>query len=181
MNYKGLDYKTRWIEYPDIASTLSPLQVLSKPGLHTLTASSVEENVRKIFSDMPYSVPAVQLPDGSYVMDSGNIAKRLEQDNPSPGLHLDHPIFDEVDQAVVKVKDALKGICMPKVPLNLLNETSKSYFEKTRAERFGKPLSQLAADEGGEEAWLAALPSIKALGELYKKNDGPFVLGKEGK
>jgi hypothetical protein len=81
---------------------------------------------------------------------------------------------------VIKVKDALKGICMPKVPLNLLNEASKGYFEKTRAERFGKPLTQLATDEGGEEAWLAAVPHIKALGELYKKHGGPFALGKEG-
>lgn len=28
LNFKGLEYETRWVEYPDIKSTISPQYVL---------------------------------------------------------------------------------------------------------------------------------------------------------
>jgi len=59
-----------------------------------------------------------------------------------------------------------------------LNPSSKEYFERTRHERLGKPLAQIAQESGGEEAWMAAIPELKELGALLKAEGGPFVMGK---
>ncbi|TVY31332.1 Glutathione S-transferase-like protein [Lachnellula subtilissima] len=71
-----------------------------------------------------------------------------------------------------------RGLWQPAVPANLLNPSSKEYFERTRHERLGKPLAQLAQESGGEEAWMAAMPEMKELGALLKAEGGPFVMGK---
>jgi len=66
------------------------------------------------------------------------------------------------------------------VPKRLLNEPSREYFERTRKERLGKSLDVFAKEEGGEEAWVEAMPGIKGLGEVLGREEGPYVLGKEG-
>lgn len=62
-----------------------------------------------------------------------------------------------------------------------MNSSSKEYFERTRQGKLGKFLEEFQAQEGGEEAWISALPSLKALGEVLKKQGGPFVMGKTRK
>lgn len=111
-------------------------------------------------------------------MDSKLIAARLEQDYPAPSLSLDSPILQEVYKLIRDIANPTYAVWMPKVPENLLNEPSKEYFYRTREEGVGKPLAVYAKEEGGEEAWIEVLPSIRALGELVKKNGGPFIMGK---
>lgn len=67
---------------------------------------------------------------------------------------------------------------MPLVPVNLLSEYSSEYFHRTREESVGKSLKQYMAEEGGEEAWIEALPAAVKLGQLLKANGGPFLNGK---
>ncbi len=131
--------------------------------------------------ETPYTLPALQLPDGTYIMDSKLIAKRLELDYPSPSLHLDSPILPEAYQLVANISKPLHAVWMPKVPVNLLNPPSSEYFHRTREENVGKPLSVYAKEKGGEKAWIAALPAINTLAEVVKKNGGPFVMGKTRK
>lgn len=126
---------------------------------------------------MAYTIPAVQFPDGTYIMDSRPIAQRLEKDHPTPSLHLDSPILPEVAKLLPGIRDPLRGVWLPKVPANLLPERSREYFVRTREKRWGKPLAQVQAEHGGEEAWIEAMPGIKALGEVVKANGGPFVMG----
>lgn len=142
---------------------------------------SVEPNVIKLKHEAPYSLPAVKFPDGIYVMDSRKIADRLEKDHPLPSFKLDDPAFSEVLQYLPKISEALRGIWMPKVPAKLLNDRSAEYFTRTRAERFGKSLTEIAQEQGGEEAWMEALPPIKELGQVLARHEGPFVLGEDGK
>ncbi|KAH7309250.1 hypothetical protein BKA65DRAFT_519492 [Rhexocercosporidium sp. MPI-PUGE-AT-0058] len=160
LNFKGIDYKTEWVEYPDIKSRLSP---------------HVPPNTT---SDTEYTIPAVQFSDGKYIMGSTPIAERLEKEYPSPSLHLDSPIIGEVYSVIGKITETLRAVWLPRVPVNLLNECSSEYFHRTREAFIGKPLTQYMKEEGGEEAWVEALPAIKALGELVKKNGGPYVMGK---
>ncbi|KAH9213322.1 putative glutathione S-transferase [Leptodontidium sp. 2 PMI_412] len=160
LNFKGIDYKTEWVEYPDIKARLSP-HVPANPAPGT-----------------EYTIPAVQFSDGKYIMDSKPIAERLEKDYPSPSLYLDSPILEEVYPAIGKIAMPLRAVWLPRVPVNLLNERSSEYFHRTREQGIGKPLTQFMKEEGGEEAWVEALPAIKALGELVKKNGGPYVMGK---
>ncbi|KAL2066015.1 hypothetical protein VTL71DRAFT_2086 [Oculimacula yallundae] len=160
LNFKGIDYKTEWVEYPDIKARLSPHVTPNSPP------------------DTEYTIPAAQFPDGTYIMDSKPIADRLEKDYPTPSLHLDSPILQEVYPAMGKVGGHLHAVWKPRVPINLLSERSSEYFHRTREQQLGKPLAQFMEEEGGEEAWIAALPAIKELGELVKRNGGPYVLGK---
>ena len=112
-------------------------------------------------------------------MDSQPIASRLEKDHPSPSLHLDSAVLKEVEQLVPKFREPLRPVWMPSV-LNILPDRSAEYFERTRSKTVGKPLQEYAKSDGGEEAWIAALPRLKELGELIKKEGGPYVMGKDG-
>jgi hypothetical protein len=110
-------------------------------------------------------------------MDSKEIAARLEKDYPEPPLYLDSPILEEVMKLGNKIMSPIKAITNAGVYTNLLPNRSKEYFGRTREQKFGKPILQLAKENGGEEAWLEALPGIKELMELLKVNGGPFVMG----
>ena len=159
LNYKKLPYKTTWMEYPELAPTLKGLGVAPN-----------EEGP-------PYTSPTVRFPDGTFAMDTKKIAAELEKRHPSPSMHLDSSIIAEVEAAWLKFFTAIRGVFMPKIPQNLLNPTSATYFEETRAKRFGMPLSELGRTSGGESAWQAAEPALKELGDILKRNGGPFTLG----
>jgi glutathione S-transferase len=61
----------------------------------------------------------------------------------------------------------------------LLSERSAEYFQRTRKERFGMTLDELARSEkGGEAAWENAKPSIQEIvAILHEHGKGPYVLG----
>lgn len=118
--------------------------------------------------------------DDDYLMDSKNIANRLERDHPSPSMHLDSPLLKNVEDLMPNIVMPMRGIWMPLVPRNLLNECSREYFERTRCERLGMSLSEFMEKEGGEDAWVKSTPGLKELGDLIEKEGGPFVMGKTG-
>lgn len=127
-----------------------------------------------------YSIPAVRMPDGSYIMDSRNIADALEALKPEPSLRLDSGYVERTQEAVLATHKALAPNVMPRIPERLLNPRSAEYFAATRAKRFGMPLEQLATSPlAGKKAWENAKPSIDELvAILHEHEDGPFVLGK---
>ncbi|KAL9047218.1 MAG: hypothetical protein Q9214_000156 [Letrouitia sp. 1 TL-2023] len=159
LNFKGIDYQTKWLEYPDVAPTISSLGLLSNPEA------------------TPYTVPTVHLPNGEYVMDSRKIVEKLEQLHPSPSLHLDSPSLSKIEELWPKAIIPLRGCLMPKIPRALLNEASLDYFYRTREQRFGMPLDQLEKEHGGDSAWEEARPAIEEVGKLLKAEGGPFILG----
>jgi glutathione S-transferase len=165
LNFKRIPYKTSWVEYPDMAAQFKSY------GL----APTAEK------SPSGYSCPMVRLPDGSYVMDSRKIADALETLQPEPSLKLDSGYVERVQKAVLDIGAALTPIMIPRVPEMLLTPASAEYFYRTRKERFGMSLPELAASEkAGEAAWEKAAPAVKELvGILKEHEDGPFVLGKE--
>lgn len=127
-----------------------------------------------------YSSPMVQLPDGSYVMDSRHIADALEILKPEPSLQLNSGYVERVQKVVLDIGQSLAPITIPRVPELLLNPSSAAYFQETRAKRFGMTLAELAqSDKAGEAAWEKAQPSIEDLIKiLHEHEDGPFILGK---
>lgn len=114
-------------------------------------------------------------------MDSRKIADVLEKEYPSPPLHLDSPIVKKVEELAPQCITTLGPVFLPRVPRCVLNPPSVEYFERTRAARFGMPLSQLEKEKGGESAWKAAEPKWKELGTLLKAEGGPFFMGKTGR
>ena len=126
-----------------------------------------------------YSSPMVQLPDGTFVMDSRRIADALEALQPEPSLRLDSGFVERTQKAVLDVGGALTPICIPRVPELLLNPPSAEYFQRTRAVRFGMTLDELAKSEkAGEAAWEKAKPGIEEIiAILHEHEEGPYVLG----
>ena len=133
---------------------------------------------------MAYTSPTVRFPSydrpsgPQWVMDSRKIAAALEEKHPDPPLHLDSLILPKVEAIIGKIMPALGPIILPRVPRNILNERSKSYFEKTRAERCGMTLDELEkSGKGGEKAYDNAMPHLKELAELLNETKGPFFMG----
>lgn len=118
------------------------------------------------------------MPDGKYIMDSENIAKELETLQPSPSLHLESSATKEVAKIIGEIMGPSRPIWMHLVPPNLLNPSSVEFFESTRRQRLGMSLAEYAKKEGGEKPWEALTPLFKRLGEVLRREDGPFVMGK---
>lgn len=89
------------------------------------------------------------------------------------------------DPIILKVRDMpvvapLRKLILPKVPRNLLNESSAEYFYRTREAAFGMPLDQLEKEQDVEKCWEEVKGLAKDAGELLRQNGGPFFLGKTG-
>ena len=161
LNFKSVPYRTTWLEYPEVAPKLK------------------EFGVPPNAEGVPYTLPTIRLPDGSFVMDSKNIAVEMEKRHPKPSLHLDAAEVKEAEALAPKIMLSLKGVLWPMIPKKILNPVSATYFEETRHKRVGMPLEELGRTSGGERAWKEAEPALKALDELYKKHKGPFLLGED--
>ena len=116
-----MDYKTQWVEYPDIASTLSPQSVhpppLKKPANHPISVVPNEPG------EDPYTVPAMRI-GNIHLMDSASLATFLEGQYPSPSLHVS-PLIQEVEKMTRRVMRPTQAIWLPLVSRNILNPSSK--------------------------------------------------------
>ncbi|ORY57825.1 uncharacterized protein BCR38DRAFT_448764 [Pseudomassariella vexata] len=157
LNLKGIDYKTEWLEYPDI-----------KPRFVEHFPKDTEA----------YTIPTVLLPDGKYIMDSRKIANHLEAAHPSPPLHLDSPYLTKLEAIIPGLRDALKAVFMYLLPKRLLNEASLPYWYETRSKQLSMPVDEYHAEEGGDKAWKRAREILPKVTEMLKENEGPFFLGK---
>ncbi|KAJ8067694.1 hypothetical protein OCU04_003300 [Sclerotinia nivalis] len=159
LNYKEIPYKTIWIEYPEIAPTFKSLGI---------TPNS---------TGLPYTIPTICLLDSTYIQDSRSIASTLETNYPTPPLKIDSPHLSQAEDLIAKLQLSTRPLWMPLLPTNILNDHSRTYFEETRKERVGMPLSEYGEKEGGEKCWEAAEPIVRELGKLLKTNGGPFIEG----
>ncbi|PTB37569.1 uncharacterized protein TrAFT101_005551 [Trichoderma asperellum] len=163
-NYKGLDYKTEWVDYPEIASRFSP---------------HIPPNDGE--GQKAYTIPIIQFPDGTYLMESGKIATAIENKYPSPTVHLDLPIVQRVDSLVDKCMPAMHPNLLYKFSQVVLSEKSYDYWVGAYTKKFGMPLDEYERQLGGEKSWAEALPAIIELTSLLKERqaEGPFFLGKD--
>ncbi|KAH8682300.1 putative glutathione S-transferase [Xylariales sp. PMI_506] len=161
LNFKGVDYKTDWTEYPEIRLKLQD---------HLPLPEGVSI----------YTIPTIRLPDGKYIMESMEIAKYIEQQYPSPSVHLDSAYIPKVRERIAalgEVGTGLRGVFLPIIPERLLNEKSASYWMETRVKYLGKPVHAITEDERGDKAWENATPNVRAVTEMLKENPGPFFMG----
>lgn len=111
-------------------------------------------------------------------MDSWPIAQELERRYPSPSLHLDDPIVVHIRDHISNLMGPIFLHVIPKVPF-LLPKPSADYFYETREKMFGAPVQE-AAKGAKEEDWEKAKEPAKEVGDLLRKNGGPFFLGETG-
>ncbi|TGO49938.1 hypothetical protein BOTNAR_0411g00060 [Botryotinia narcissicola] len=159
LNYKGIPYKTSWIEYPDIEPTFKSLQV--QPNT----------------SGIQYTIPTIQIPEVGYVQDSSTIAALLEQRYPSPSLKIETPELSQVEDLIPKLQLSIRPLWLPLLAKGLLNDASRAYFEETRKERVGMDIYEYGEKEGKEERWRDAEPVVRELGKLLKTKGGTFIEG----
>ena len=163
--YKGLPYKSAWIEFPDIPSTCKKLGVA-----HTGLSASGEP---------AYTVPFIYDPNTDrHISDSAAIAKYLDETYPeTPKLFpagtdaLQHAFTDLAWPAV----GLPLYLCSMLGCLRVLNPPSQAFWRTSREARFGKPLEELAT----EETWasfVAGLGKVKAVLET-NGNTGGFFMG----
>ncbi|KAL6905053.1 hypothetical protein GGI43DRAFT_432239 [Trichoderma evansii] len=164
LNYKGIPYEMIWLEFPDIAPTLKSFGLAPNPP------SSY---------DKPYTVPTIKHPSAGYIMESNVIARELEKLHPEPSLHLDNGYYDKARASVEETILCLLPELAPRIPFTLLNDGSIEYFNRTREEFLGMPLSEvLESDKAGENAWAAARSGMEKMKALLKENSsGPYVDG----
>ncbi|KAL7930689.1 hypothetical protein V8C35DRAFT_132466 [Trichoderma chlorosporum] len=166
LNFKNINYETQWVHGPDIKPTLEKL------GLRP--HEKLEDEVAE------YTLPAIRLPDGSYVMDSLPIAHALQSLFPQPNAHLDSAILSTVIIERRKLISALNPVLVPRMPRVCLSGTTIEYHRQARKKTFGMSLEELESRYGGEVAWSAATPSLKRLADVLNSNSsGPFFLGDE--
>ncbi|KAI0169884.1 putative glutathione S-transferase [Hypoxylon sp. FL1284] len=159
LNFKGLPYKTEWVEYPDIKTKVQDHVPAPDDGI--------------------YTIPTVIMPDGTWLMDSWTIADALEEKYPEPSLRLSSPYIPRLRETLAKMMTPLRAIYIWKVYSLVLSEPSLGYFRSTREKATGMALEQLEENGGGAKAWEAARPHAEKVTELLKENsEGPFFEGK---
>lgn len=156
LNYKGLDYETEWLEYPEIKPRLQP----------------------HLPDNKAFTVPAIKLPDGTYIMDSWVIAQELDRRCPSPNLPLDSPPQQKYIDLLDPTVTALRPEIVQYVPSRLLNEVNLDFWDVTRSARYGMPLEQFVRENGGEKAYKVASPYLQEMTAMLKENKkGVFFMG----
>ncbi|PTB65749.1 hypothetical protein BBK36DRAFT_1120176 [Trichoderma citrinoviride] len=161
LTYKGLDYKTEWLNYPEIAPRLRPHLPPNETG-------------------RAYSIPAILFPDGTYMMDSHKIAAAIEQGYPFPPIHLEAPILPKIEHLTQEAIRPLYPLLMHKISQVILPDKSYDYWVGQYVRELGMPLDEYERQFGGEKAWAAARPALSELTELLKEAEGgPFFLGRE--
>jgi glutathione S-transferase len=167
LNYKGLHYRTEWVEYPDIKALYEHLGIEAK---------SFNED------GSPYhSLPVISDPSTGQIMsESFDIARYLDDQYPSkpkvfpPGSKMLIRSFQMFFGA--SISDVFELI----VPEAKLNEASWDYYAKTRAKRFGKEVFEETKIKGeARREKLARLETgLESISGLYKLNEkGNYVMG----
>ncbi|KAF8625628.1 hypothetical protein AX17_006813 [Amanita inopinata Kibby_2008] len=168
LNYKGLPYKTEWVELPDIEPKCKEIGV--GPTGHR--------------NDAPlYTVPAIYDPNTeTAVVDSYDIARYLDKTYPNTPRII--PEGTEVFQSFPLFFHALgpdKTIWNFAVPATYatLNPVSQEYFRRTREERFGKKIEELEPKGAeAEAAWAVLKEGYDNLDKMWQLSEGPYVMGK---
>ncbi|KAH7414085.1 hypothetical protein DE146DRAFT_16744 [Phaeosphaeria sp. MPI-PUGE-AT-0046c] len=164
LNYKKIDYKTEWIEYPDVEQTFKAY------GIPPNDPDSIGYH-------FAYSCPTIRFPSGTYMQDSWPLAHELEKLYPSPSLHLSDPIVPLVRDQIAEIMKPLVGFFIPRVPVELLSERSAAYFYETRKKRFGMDLAEVGRTMATADKWEEGRAPCKKVGEWLREKEGPFFLG----
>ncbi|KAF9039154.1 hypothetical protein BJ165DRAFT_1352265 [Panaeolus papilionaceus] len=170
LNYKGIPYKTEWIEYPDIEAHCKAL--------------SISPTMKKEDGSDYYTLPAIwDTSTGAKVSDSFAILQYLEKTYPErPTLFPDNTkALHFVFQVALRSTD-ISAVVPFLIPAEgaKLNPRSKEYFYRTRSERFGKPLEDTTpTGEEGEKQWAKFKAGLDTINDWYEMTDdgGPFMMG----
>ncbi|KAF9531771.1 hypothetical protein CPB83DRAFT_868076 [Crepidotus variabilis] len=169
LNYKGLEHKTEWVEWPDLETTFVKLGIPA-------TSKRADGSSR-------YTVPAIfDSTTGVYLAESFEIAQYLDHAYP------DTPrIFPNSTTGMQKgFQMAFGSLIEPIVPFLVpaegekLTVVSQEYFRRTREKMYGKSLEDVPP-KGQDKVreWAKLKDNMGVVNEWYcmSGNPGPFLLG----
>ncbi|RDB16096.1 Glutathione S-transferase-like protein ustS [Hypsizygus marmoreus] len=170
LNFKGLPYKTVWVEYPDIA------ELSKKLGIAPTSEGP---------NGPSYTLPAIYDPTtGTALAESTAIAEYLDKTYPDtpqllpPGSHSLQHVFIS---AYMPTLAPLWQFALPATN-KILNPRSEEYFRRTREATFGKTLEDLVPSGAAREVeWAKVKSGYDVVDGWLQKNkaSGPYFLGKE--
>ena len=171
LNYKGIPYKTEWVEYPDIEA------VCKKVGA---APTDTKPDGRP-----HYTLPIIYDPStGAVVSESARIAIYLDTAYPDTV-----PLFPRGSRPLqlafladyLKLMDPFWQFVLPATNM-ILNPKSEKYFRPTREAWFfgGAKLEDVVPQ--GEKRQVEWIKGKDAMGKLYEaleagKADGPYIMG----
>ncbi|KAJ6441429.1 thioredoxin-like protein [Purpureocillium lavendulum] len=180
LNYKGLDYTTQWVNYPEIKPLLEGRCVLIAPNARDAQRRLTHRSVPPNAEGYPYTIPAVKLADGTWLMDSRAIVSAIEERHPSPSVHLSSPYQARIEALVPAVMKALMPVLYAQIPRRLLEPASTEYWYPVRGAKVGMHVDEFEAKHGGEAAYAAAEQPLRDITAMLEENgDGPFLQGAE--
>jgi len=169
LNYKGIPYRTEWVEYPDIA----PLS--KKLGINP---TSQNED-----GSPAYTLPAIHDPStGTYIADSIVIAEYLEKtypDTPSVFPNGTIGLQKAFGPSFFKAINAAWPFILPYVS-SKLNPRSDEYFRRTREIAYGKKLEDVVPTGNTRtEEWKKLGKGLETIQSYLVSTDdkGPYMLG----
>jgi len=169
LNFKGIPYKTEWVELPDIQPLCKKL--------------GIPPTSKKADGSDHYTLPAIHDPStGVSIADSILIAEYLEKTYPDTPkvfpnntLALQATFVDALGGNLSAMfKFAVPVIC------SSLNPRSEEYFRRTREKAFGKAIEEVAPKgEAADAEWAKLKDGLTKVDAWYAKNGGkgPFLLG----
>ena len=167
LNYKGIPYKTQWVDYPDIRD-------------HCMK-HGIAPTLKRGEEGPPFTLPAIHdTSTGAYVSDSFAIAEYLEKTFPDTP-----PLFPKNTVGLQAAFSTVPGnVLAPLFPLTIpcifphLSPKAQTYFRSTREPRFGKKIEDIAPK--GEEKvkeWAKFRDGMTKIDSWYAKSGGPFLMG----
>ncbi|KAF4982284.1 hypothetical protein FZEAL_2070 [Fusarium zealandicum] len=154
-----------------LTTRLNGLNILT--SRRDLISSSVPPNE----SEPQFTLPTVQMPDGSYVMDSYKIADILEEKYPEPSVFLNTPVQLRFRALMIKFMGELMPIYVPGIAQNVLGDESLDFFLASRKEDIGMSLDEYRKQHG-PGAFGRAEPFAREITALLNEtSSGPYFLG----
>jgi len=173
LNFKGIPYKTEWVEYPNIAARCKEL------GIKAANKNPLDG------SDL-YTLPGIYDPStGVGLSDSLAIAQYLDEKYPeTPKLFPNGTVGLQASFTEATFISRVVGVrqFMGVITMSRLNPPSAEYFKKTKEAQVGMTFEQMMpkGDRAAEE-WNKFRDGLGKVDAWFAQTDdsGPFLLGAE--
>lgn len=177
LNYRGILYKTEYIEYPDIEATYKKIGALP--------------NSKKPDGTDLYTLPVIHDSETNKVVsDSYLISEYLEQTYPDTPRLFPNPVVSSQTLSTKAATVLFEQLCLQKfgahiAPIllpatySVLHPRSEAYFRRTRETHYGFKIDELPPTGSQKRAddWKKARDGLDQIASILDKSGGDFFLG----